>query len=67
MLANRVSESLPEKRSEQAAAALMDDMKQLYFDVAHATSETGIRSTLELCSTRTENPFAPGKASQLVE
>jgi predicted TIM-barrel fold metal-dependent hydrolase len=37
VLANRVSESLPEKRSEQAAAALMSEMKQLYFDVAHAT------------------------------
>ena len=37
VLANRVSESLPEKRSEEATAALMNDMKQLYFDVAHAT------------------------------
>ncbi len=37
VLANRVSESLPEKRSEQATAALMDEVKQLYFDVAHAT------------------------------
>jgi predicted TIM-barrel fold metal-dependent hydrolase len=32
-----VSESLPEKRSEEASAALVNDMKQLYFDVAHAT------------------------------
>ncbi|HEX4643755.1 MAG TPA: amidohydrolase family protein [Candidatus Acidoferrales bacterium] len=37
VLANRVSESLPEKRSEEATAALLNDMKQLYFDVAHAT------------------------------
>jgi predicted TIM-barrel fold metal-dependent hydrolase len=37
VLANRVSESLPEKRSEQAAAELMSEMKNLYFDVAHAT------------------------------
>lgn len=37
VLANRVSESLPEKRSEQAATELMGEMKQLYFDVAHAT------------------------------
>jgi len=37
VLANRVSESLPEKRPEQAASELMGEMKQLYFDVAHAT------------------------------
>jgi len=37
VLANRVSESLPEKRSEQATSELMGEMKQLYFDVAHAT------------------------------
>lgn len=37
VLANRVSESLPEKRSEEATAALINDIKQLYFDVAHAT------------------------------
>jgi predicted TIM-barrel fold metal-dependent hydrolase len=37
VLANRVSESLPEKRSEQATAELMDEVKGLYFDVAHAT------------------------------
>jgi predicted TIM-barrel fold metal-dependent hydrolase len=37
VLANRVTETLPEKRSEQATAELMDEVKQLYFDVAHAT------------------------------
>ncbi len=37
VLANRVTESLPEKRSEQATAELMDEVKGLYFDVAHAT------------------------------
>ncbi len=37
VLANRVSESLPEKRSEKEAAELMDEMSHLYFDVAHAT------------------------------
>ncbi len=37
VLANRVSETLPEKRSEQASAALMDEIKNLYFDVAHAS------------------------------
>jgi predicted TIM-barrel fold metal-dependent hydrolase len=37
VLANRVSESLPEKRSEQETSELMAEMKQLYFDVAHAT------------------------------
>ena len=36
VLANRVTESLPEKRSEQATAELMADVKGLYFDVAHA-------------------------------
>ncbi len=37
VLANRVTESLPEKRSEQATAELMEEVKGLYFDVAHAT------------------------------
>jgi 6-methylsalicylate decarboxylase len=37
VLANRVTESLPEKRSEKETADLMDEVKQLYFDVAHAT------------------------------
>lgn len=37
VLANRVSENLPEKRSEQATAELMEEVKGLYFDVAHAT------------------------------
>jgi predicted TIM-barrel fold metal-dependent hydrolase len=37
VLANRVTESLPEKRSEKATGELMDEVKQLYFDVAHAT------------------------------
>jgi len=37
VLANRVTESLPDKRSEQATAELMDEIKGIYFDVAHAT------------------------------
>jgi 6-methylsalicylate decarboxylase len=37
VLANRVTESLPEKRSEKESAEMMDEVKQLYFDVAHAT------------------------------
>lgn len=37
VLANRVSETLPEKRSEDASATLMDEIKNLYFDVAHAS------------------------------
>jgi predicted TIM-barrel fold metal-dependent hydrolase len=37
VLANRVTESLPEKRSEKETAELMEKVKQLYFDVAHAT------------------------------
>ena len=37
VLANRVTESLPEKRSDKETAELMDEVKQLYFDVAHAT------------------------------
>ena len=36
VLANRVSETLPDKRSEAATAELMDEMRNLYFDVAHA-------------------------------
>lgn len=37
VLANRVSETLPAKRSEEASSALMDEIKNLYFDVAHAS------------------------------
>jgi predicted TIM-barrel fold metal-dependent hydrolase len=37
VLANRVTESLPEKRSEKETAEMFDEVKQLYFDVAHAT------------------------------
>ena len=37
VLANRVTESLPEKRSEKATDELMNEVKQIYFDVAHAT------------------------------
>jgi len=36
VLANRVTETLPGKPSEQASADLMDEVKGLYFDVAHA-------------------------------
>ena len=37
VLANRISETLPEKRSEKESAEMIDEVKQLYFDVAHAT------------------------------
>jgi predicted TIM-barrel fold metal-dependent hydrolase len=37
VLANRVSETLPEKRSEKDSAEIMDELKQVYFDVAHAS------------------------------
>jgi len=37
VLANRVSETLPEKRSEKDTEEIMTELKQLYFDVAHAT------------------------------
>jgi predicted TIM-barrel fold metal-dependent hydrolase len=37
VLANRVSETLPDKRSETVSADLMEQIKGLYFDVAHAT------------------------------
>lgn len=36
VLTNRVTETLPEKRSEVASEELMDQVKHLYFDVAHA-------------------------------
>jgi predicted TIM-barrel fold metal-dependent hydrolase len=36
VLANRVSETLPEKRSEKDSAEIMDELKGVYFDVAHA-------------------------------
>ena len=37
VLANRVTETLPEKRSDQETAQLMEEVKGIYFDVAHAT------------------------------
>ncbi|HEV2521714.1 MAG TPA: amidohydrolase family protein [Candidatus Acidoferrales bacterium] len=37
VLANRVSETLPEPRSEKASVEMMDELKQLYYEVAHAT------------------------------
>jgi|SRR5579871_3689468 len=37
VLANRVSETLPAKRSEEASTAVIDEIKNLYFDVAHAS------------------------------
>jgi predicted TIM-barrel fold metal-dependent hydrolase len=37
VLANRVSETLPEKRSETESENLMEQIRNLYFDVAHAT------------------------------
>jgi 6-methylsalicylate decarboxylase len=37
VLANRVSETLPEKRSDEATASMMEQIRTLYFDVAHAT------------------------------
>ena len=37
VLANRVSETLPEKRSEKDSAEIMDELKGVYFDVAHAS------------------------------
>jgi 6-methylsalicylate decarboxylase len=36
VLANRVSETLPEKRSEKESAEIMDELTHVYFDVAHA-------------------------------
>lgn len=37
VLANRVSETLPAKRSETATADVMEQIRNLYFDVAHAS------------------------------
>jgi predicted TIM-barrel fold metal-dependent hydrolase len=37
VLANRVSETLPDQRSDAASADIMDQITKLYFDVAHAT------------------------------
>jgi predicted TIM-barrel fold metal-dependent hydrolase len=36
MLANRVTETLPEKRSETESENLMEQIRNLYFDIAHA-------------------------------
>jgi 6-methylsalicylate decarboxylase len=37
VLANRVSETLPEKRTAKDSAEIMDELKGVYFDVAHAS------------------------------
>jgi predicted TIM-barrel fold metal-dependent hydrolase len=37
VLANRVSETLPDKHSDAASADMLEQIKRLYFDVAHAT------------------------------
>ena len=37
VLANRVSETLPETRTEKDAAEIMDELKSVYWDVAHAS------------------------------
>ncbi len=36
VLANRVSETLPEKRTEKDSDEIMNELKHVYFDVAHA-------------------------------
>ncbi len=51
VLTNRISEVLPEKRSEQAAAAVVDEVKQLYFDVAHATYAAPLSALTKLIPT----------------
>jgi len=37
VLANRISEVMPEPRSEKVAADMIEQLKQLYYEVAHAT------------------------------
>ena len=51
VLANRVSETLPEKRSEKETAEMMDQVKQLYFDVAHATYPAPLSALTKVVST----------------
>ena len=50
-LANRVSEYLPENHSEKAAADLMDELKKLYYEVAHATYPAPLSALTKLIPT----------------
>jgi 6-methylsalicylate decarboxylase len=51
VLANRVSEAIPEKRSEKAAAEIIDEVRHVYFDVAHATYPAPLAAITKLIPT----------------
>jgi len=68
VLANRVSETLPEKRSEKETAEMMEEVKQLYFDVAHATYPAPLSALTKVVPTSqilfgTDYPIVPPPVS----
>jgi predicted TIM-barrel fold metal-dependent hydrolase len=68
VLANRVTETLPEKRSEKETAEMMDEVKQLYFDVAHATYPAPLSALTKVVPTSqilfgTDYPIVPPPVS----
>ena len=68
VLANRVSETLPEKRSDKDTADMIEEVKQLYFDVAHATYPAPLSALTKLIPTSqilfgTDYPIVPPPVS----
>ena len=68
MLANRVSETLPEKRSDKDTADMIEEVKQLYFDVAHATYPAPLSALTKVVPTSqilfgTDYPIVPPPVS----
>jgi predicted TIM-barrel fold metal-dependent hydrolase len=68
VLLNRVSETLPEQRSEKETAEMMDEVKQLYFDVAHATYPAPLSALTKVVPTSqilfgTDYPIVPPPVS----
>jgi predicted TIM-barrel fold metal-dependent hydrolase len=68
VLANRVSETLPEKRSDKETSDLIEEVKQLYFDVAHATYPAPLSALTKLIPTSqilfgTDYPIVPPPVS----
>ncbi len=47
-LANRISETLPEPRSDKASAEMIEQLKTLYYEVAHATYASPLSALTKL-------------------
>jgi 6-methylsalicylate decarboxylase len=48
VLANRISETLPEPRSEKVSAEIIEQLKTLYYEVAHATYASPLSALTKL-------------------